>query len=179
MINDKDYAQALDTMGFCVAPLFSQDQINAIRGVYEEFVVKDSVKGLIASHSKIGAEKNLRLRDALKAIVMPALEQHFSGFDFFIGGFMVKEGGNMSELPLHQDWCIVDETQYKSYQIWVPLELSHPANGGMFVLPGSQNFYQNYRSGSYGIPGVVTDDALRQYVVDMIIPPGQAIVFHN
>ncbi len=179
MIKDKDYARAMDGMGFCVASLFSQEQIAAIREVYAEFVVRDAVKGLIASHSKMGAEKNLRLRDCLKEIIMPSLELHFSDFDFFIGGFMVKEGGNKSELPLHQDWCIVDESLYRSYQIWVPLELSHPANGGMFVLPGSQTFFSNYRSGSYGIPVIPCDDVLRPYTVDMNIAPGQALVFHN
>jgi ectoine hydroxylase-related dioxygenase (phytanoyl-CoA dioxygenase family) len=110
---------------------------------------------------------------------MPALEKSFDDFNFFMGGFMVKEANNPNELRLHQDWNIVDESQYTSYQIWIPLDLSYPGNGGMFVLPGSHRFYQNYRSGSYGIPDVNTDEIIRSYVVDMIIPPGQALVFHN
>lgn len=179
IINDEDYKKALVEMGFCVAPLFTLDQIAGIRAIYDQFSVDNAVSGLIASHSKLGGDRNLRLSNGIKDIVMPALEKSFSDFDFFIGGFMVKEAGNLSELTLHQDWNILDESQYTSYQIWIPLDLSYPDNGGMFVLPGSHRFYNNFRSGSYGIPSIATDDSLRPYVVDMIIPPGQALVFHN
>ena len=146
LIKDKDCETALDEMGFCVAPIFTPDQIGRIKALYEQFSIDNNVSGLIASHSKIGAERNLRLSQSLKEIVMPALENCFSDFDFFIGGFMVKEARNASELHLHQDWNIVDETQYTSYQVWIPVDLSYPGNGGMFVLPGSHRFFQNYRS---------------------------------
>lgn len=179
LIKDVDYEKALDEMGFCVAPIFTPDQIAGIRALYEQFSIDNNVSGLIASHSKIGGDRNRQLSNALRELLMPALEKSFSDFDFFMGGFMVKEAKNMSELHLHQDWNIVDESQYTSYQIWIPLDLSHPANGGMFVLPGSHHFYHNYRSGSYGIPDIATDDSLRLRIVDMVIPPGEALVFHN
>lgn len=179
LIKDVDYEKALDEMGFCVVPLFTHDQIAGIKALYEQFSIDNNVSGLIASHSKIGGDRNCELSNALKELLMPALAKSFSDFDFFMGGFMVKEANNSTELHLHQDWNIVDESHYTSYQIWIPLDLSHPANGGMFVLPGSHHFYHNYRSGSYGIPDIVTDDSLRPYVVDMVIPPGEALVFHN
>ncbi|MBS1593816.1 MAG: phytanoyl-CoA dioxygenase family protein [Bacteroidetes bacterium] len=179
LIRDPEYMTALDDMGFCVAPLFSQAQIDQIKELYHEFSIQNNVSGLIASHSKIGGDKNLRLSGALRDIVMPALSEWFSDFDFFIGGFMVKEGNNPKELTLHQDWNIVDEKLYTSYQIWVPVDLSYPDNAGMFVVPGSHRFFDNYRSGSYSIPDVVADKHIRPYTVDMIIPPGHALVFHN
>jgi ectoine hydroxylase-related dioxygenase (phytanoyl-CoA dioxygenase family) len=179
LINDNDYSRALDELGFCVAPLFSMEDIRKIRALYHQFSIETKVSGLIASHSKIGAEKNLRLSNLLKEIVMPALQKSFSDFDFFIGGFMVKEANTAGVLPLHQDWNITDESQYTSLQIWIPVDLSYPGNGGMFVLPMSHRFFQNYRSGSYGIPDMPTEDFIRPYLADMIIPPGQALVFHN
>jgi ectoine hydroxylase-related dioxygenase (phytanoyl-CoA dioxygenase family) len=178
-IKDSDYMTALDEMGFCAAPLFTLDQIDKIKALYRQFAIDNNVSGLIASHSKIGPEKNMQVSHSLREIVMPALEQWFSGFEFFMGGFMVKEANTPQELALHQDWNILDEELYASYQIWIPVDMSYPANGGMYVLPGSHRFFHNYRSGSYGIPAIDTDEELRPLITDLIIPPGSALVFHN
>lgn len=179
MINDSDYKQALDEIGFCILPLFSPAQIEQIKAVYQTYFTGNKVAGLIASHSKTGPELSLHVSASLKDIVMPSLEKQFSDFIFFLGGFMVKQANTSSEFPLHQDWNIVDETKFTSYQIWIPLELSSPDNGGIFVLPGSHRFFENNRSGSYGMPRIDTDETMRKLSVDMIIPPGSALVYHN
>lgn len=179
LINDTDYAKALNEMGFCVAPLFTLQQIEQLQALYNDFSINSKVSGLIASHSKTPAEQSLEISNSIHRILAPSLQQWFSGFKFFLGGFMVKEANTEKEFPLHQDWNITDESRYTTYQIWIPLELSSPYNGGIFVLPGSHRFFQNNRSGSYGMPRVDTDDALRELSVDMIIPPASALVYHN
>lgn len=179
LIKDPDYAKALDTLGFCVAPLFDIGQILAIKELYNQFAIDNKVQGLIASHSKTTAEQSKDLRNKIGEVVMPSLKSNFENFDLFIAGFMVKEANTPGELPLHQDWNILDESKGVSYQIWVPLELSHTENGGMIVLPGSHRFFNNLRSGSYGIPVVNMDDAIRPMLVNMTIPPGSALIFHN
>ena len=179
LIKDADYARSLETQGFCVAPLFTVEQIRSMKDLYHQFSIDNKVSGLIASHSKTTAEQSKSVCNQISEILMPALEKSFENFDIFIAGFMVKEANTPNELPLHQDWNILDENLYTSYQVWVPLDLSHPENGGMIVLPGSHHFFNNYRSGSYGIPVVNIDDSLKPLVVDMIIPPGSALIFHN
>ncbi len=179
LIKDPDFAKSLDTLGFCVVPLFDPGQIKAIKELYHQFSIDNKVQGLIASHSKTTAEQSKDLRNKIGEVVMPSLKSNFENFDLFIAGFMIKEGNTQNELPLHQDWNILDESKGVSYQIWVPLELSHPENGGMIVLPGSHRYFNNYRSGSYGIPVVNMDDAIKPMLVNMIIPPGSALVFHN
>ncbi len=179
LIKDQDYEQALNEMGFCVATIFTAAQIDQIKNLYEQYSISNKVSGLIASHSKTGPEHSLQISNSIKEVLMPSLEEWFRDFNFFLGGFMVKEANTSSEFPLHQDWNILDETKYTSYQIWIPLELSSPYNGGIFVLPGSHRFFENNRSGSYGMPRVDTDDKLRELTVNMIIPPGSALVYHN
>ncbi len=179
LIIDKDYAKALDELGFCMIPLLNAEQIKSIGSVYEQFVLEKNVSGVAASHSRTSPEESLLIRNKIKDILMPSLTRTFENFDFFISGFMVKGANTSRELPLHQDWNIVDEDQYTSYQIWIPLELSYPANGGMIVLPGSHHFFQNLRSGTYDMPMINTDETVKPYVADMIIPPGDVLVYHN
>jgi len=179
LIKDKEYEKALDELGFSVVSLFTDEQIQGIRELYNQFAIDNNVAGLIASHSKTTPENSIKLSNSIQEIIRPAVESAFSDFDFFIAGFMVKEANTPGELPLHQDWNILDENLYTSYQLWIPLDLSYAENGGMFVLPGSHRFFNNSRSGSYGIPVVATEETLRPLVTDMIIPPGSALVFHN
>jgi ectoine hydroxylase-related dioxygenase (phytanoyl-CoA dioxygenase family) len=179
LIKDKDYEDSLSELGFCIAPLFDEAQIDAVKKLYLQFSTTNKVSGLIASHSKTDPELSIQISESLKDIVMPSLNGWFDDFDFFIGGFMVKEANTPSEFPLHQDWNIVDEGIYTSYQIWIPLELSSIYNGGIFVLPGSHRFFNNSRSGSYGMPRINTDPSLRDLCVDMTIPPGSALIYHN
>ena len=179
LIKDTDYAESLNKLGFCVVPLFTVAQLEQMRELYHQNAIDNKVSGLIASHSKSTGDQSRNVSSSIKDIVMPALQEAFEDFSFFMAGFMVKEGNTPGELPLHQDWNIVDESRFNSYQIWVPLDLSHAENGGMYVLPGSHQFFNNFRSGSYGIPNIDTDEPLRPFITDMIIPPGSALVFHN
>lgn len=179
MIRDTDYANALSELGFCVAPLFSQAQIDKLQALYAEFEASNNVTGLVASHSKGSTALSLYVSNSIKEILSPSLEHWFKDFNFFLGGFMVKSAHTEEEFPLHQDWDILDETKYTSYQIWIPLELSSPYNGGIIALPGSHRFFNNHRSGSYGMPRVKIDDVIRPHIVDMVIAPGSALVYHN
>ncbi len=179
LIIDSDYERPLTELGFCMIPLLSNGQILEIGSVYDQFAIENNISGLTASHSITTPEDSLRISNSIRDIIMPSLTTTFRNFEFFISGFMVKEGNTEKELPLHQDWNIIDESRYTSYQIWIPLELSYPSNGGMYVLPGSHHFYQNIRSGTYGMPMVETDEALRPLIADMIIPSGDVLVYHN
>jgi ectoine hydroxylase-related dioxygenase (phytanoyl-CoA dioxygenase family) len=179
LIKDKEYGKTLTELGFCMIPLLSIEQLQKLNALYQEFAVNNDISGLVASHSRTSPAESLRISETIRTIITPSLSASFQDYDFFISGFMVKGGHTASELPLHQDWNIVDEKRYTSYQIWIPLELSYPANGGMFVLPGSHRFLQNLRSGSYGMPMIQADKILRPLVVDMIIPPGNVLVYHN
>ncbi len=179
LIKDPEYKEALGSLGFCLLPLLDESQVSQIKAVYEQYFHGNKVSGLIATHSLMTAEQSIEVSRRLAEITVPALDKVFEDFEYFVGGFMVKEGNCEGELALHHDWNLVDESRYASYHIWIPLEMSHSQNGGMIVLPGSHLFFGNMRSGSYGIPGVPRDEKLRQYTTDMNIAPGMGLVFHD
>lgn len=134
---------------------------------------------LYASHNSNPIEKSFAINNSIREIVESKLQSVFPNYDYFIGHFMVKGANTEKEFSLHQDWNIVDESKYKSYQIWIPLQLSYPTNGGIFVVPGSHRFFNNYRSGSYNIPMMSMDDQLKKVCTDVIVPSGNILVYHN
>ena len=54
-----------------------------------------------------------------------------------------------TELPLHQDWNIVNELQDVVYLIWIPIQDVDENNGTLFLIEKSHLLFENYRSGSF------------------------------
>jgi hypothetical protein len=63
LLKDQDYAFALNNMGFCVLPLFNEEQIAKLQQVYDENFSGNQVSGLIASHSKTQPDNSLKISD--------------------------------------------------------------------------------------------------------------------
>ena len=173
------FLNALDDLGFCTLRLFEDKQIAQLRQLYEDKFGGTIGQGLHATHNSNPAKHALAVSEEIKAIVDETLQAVFPEYDYFIGHFMVKGAQSPDEFRLHQDWNIVDETKYNTYQVWIPLQLTYPSNGGLFVVPGSHRFFANYRSGSYDIPRIQYDSNIRYASTDLMVPPGNAVIYHN
>lgn len=177
--NYQPYLESLDKLGFCTFPVFSETQVEQLLALYRTHFMDKQVVGLNATHNSNPVEQSLAVSLAIKDVVNESLKQVFPDYDYFVGHFMVKAPQAPYEFCLHQDWNIVDETRHKTYQVWIPLQITYPANGGLFVVPESHRFFGNYRSGSYGIPFLADDANIRALSTDVIVPPGNALLYHN
>ena len=173
------FLEELIKCGFCTIKIFDNEKISALQNLYENYFDNQKIEGLYASHNSNPVEKSLKISSDIREIVFPDLEKIFPAYDYFIGHFMVKGPHVQKEMALHQDWNIVDESKYKSYQIWIPLQFTDLNNGGIFLVPGSHKFFNNWRSGSYGIPIIPFDEKLAQIVTDIVIPAGAVLVYQN
>jgi ectoine hydroxylase-related dioxygenase (phytanoyl-CoA dioxygenase family) len=179
---NKDYQpflESLDRLGFCTFRAFEQETIDRLRQLYAMHFENQQIDGLYASHNSNSAEKGLGISREIKDIISSRLHEIFPEYDYFLGHFMVKGAKVGSEFSLHQDWNIVEESKYKNYQVWIPLQLTTISNGGMFVVPGSHKFFNNYRSGSYGIPFVSYQKELDPIITNLTVPQGNVLVYHN
>lgn len=175
----RPYLKTLDELGFCTLPLLADGKILSLGQLYEDKFGNSVGKGLHATHNSSPAEHALAVSEEIKAIVNDAVKGILPDYEYFIGHYMVKGAQSPDEFRLHQDWNIVDESHYNTYQIWIPLKLTYPMNGGLFVVPGSHKFFGNYRSGSYDIPRISYDQNIARATTDIIVPPGNAIIYHN
>lgn len=173
------FLKSLNELGFCTFQIFDDQEIASLKSLYENNFGEKKIEQLYASHNSNPVEQSLKINESIKNIVEARLQEVFPGYNYFVGHFMVKGANVEKEFPLHQDWNIVEESVYKSYQVWIPLQLTYPANGGLFVVPGSHQFFDNYRSGSYSIPVVPFQDKLKHVVTDLIVPSGNVVIYHN
>lgn len=179
MFKDSSYQNAMDRLGCCVVPLLSNDSVRKLASLYSKGVSVEKRDGLVANHNSTPVADALAISQEIECIVAEELNERFHDFRFFVGHFMVKKAGTIDEFPLHQDWNIIHEVKYGSYQIWIPLQMTDPHNGGMFFVPGSHALFDNYRSGSFNISRIPTDDVIAPHIENVIVPAGNAFVYSN
>lgn len=173
------FLDSLDRLGFCTLRVFDDTPIQQLRDLYSEHFEQQPINEMYASHNSNPAEKGIAISNAIQTIVGDKLQTLLPDYNYFIGHFMVKGAHVDKEFSLHQDWNIVDETKHKSYQIWIPLQLTTTVNGGMFVVPGSHKFFNNFRSGSYSIPVVPYCNEIKAICTDINVPAGNILIYHN
>lgn len=99
-----------------------------------------------------------------------------------LGCFAVKYPGTESEMGIHQDWSIADESQCHSFSIWCPLvDVNEASNNGVIQFyRGSHNLYQSIRGKN--IPYQFKPE--QQYILDnhlenVSVNAGDAIFLHH
>jgi ubiquinone/menaquinone biosynthesis C-methylase UbiE len=86
-------------------------------------------------------------------------------------------------VPPHQDWTFVDETRFRSFNVWTPLTDVDLDNGALGVIHGSHRFFGNQlRVSPSPQCRSLTSDHLVTLFPFLDVKPlhaGQAIVFDN
>lgn len=169
----------MENHGFCLFPFINDEEVQQLKSLYQTSVDESDIDGMYANHNRNNYEIGKNVSDEIFRILNDKINNSFDNAEHYIAHFVVKEAGNQNEFPLHQDWNVVDEQDYETFHIWIPLEFSHHKNGGMFVVPGSHKFFNNYRSGVLGIPMVSSDQITKKISIDLNIPRGNALVWNS
>ncbi len=82
-------------------------------------------------------------------------------------------------MPINQDWTVVDETQFDSITIWVPLQDVDAKNGAIQVIPGSHNFSSALRSPSMQSPFKNVGAEMRNDLQLLPMKAGYAFIFSH
>ncbi|OWY20990.1 hypothetical protein C7N43_00695 [Sphingobacteriales bacterium UPWRP_1] len=96
------------------------------------------------------------------------------------GTFLVKQSGETSNLTVHQDWTIVDETIYTSVNFWLPLMDITSNNGPFMAMKGSHLLFDVLR-GSPHFPSPLDglrDTINKNYLTELKVQKGE-VLFHD
>jgi len=145
---DNNFQQKIDEFGYLILNLNDVDIIHKIKTLYNKTIINNNKTDLYESSRNNTAEINNYINQKLKLIIQPEAEKLFNNSKFYGGTFMVKTNKFTTELPLHQDWNIVNELQDVVYLIWIPIQDVDENNGTLFLIEKSHLLFENYRSGS-------------------------------
>lgn len=112
-------------------------------------------------------------------ILQPVYEKYFENFKSVINSFIIKAPGPNSEFSLHQDSTGLNELNYSSLSIWIPLQDTNMSNGTLCFVPKSHRFFYPYRGISFATPFYDFEDTLRSYLVPLDLKAGDIVMFDN
>ncbi|CAK9249854.1 unnamed protein product [Sphagnum jensenii] len=93
---------------------------------------------------------------------------------------MIKPGMNDFAMPLHADWTYVDEDQFRSVAVWIPLIDTNEENGCLGVIEGSHKISEKVRGPNMQQNSYTKDkDWVKKYGKLLPTKAGHAIIFDH
>lgn len=117
--------------------------------------------------------------DEVNRIFKSELTNILPGYKPLMINFWSKKPGH-GEVEMHQNWSHVDERQYRSYSIWIPLQDSNTQNGTMHLIPFTHRMFASVR-------GIKTDyffrdiraSILSKLFLEVRLKKGEYVVFDD
>lgn len=180
MLKDISNQEAIERLGFTTIDLVDPDICQKLSLLYEKSLGnKVQTNDMMVNHNVLRPHESLEIHREICRILKPSFDSVFRDYAFLASHFAVKKAKSDAPFQLHQDWNVVDETKYYNFQVWIPVGLSYPENGGLCFVPESHNFYDNVRSGSIGMPSIPIEERLFPYLSYLRLLPGEAAVFYS
>lgn len=178
-LKSEELQKRFEEDGAVILPNFvDPKKLKRIQELYEEYGEKD----LETIHSNTfdgEAEFNHKLRYECKDLFQESVDAKFENHSVSGGAFLLKGIGEKSVASLHQDWTLVDETQFTSASIFCPVEDVSLENGCLQVLKGSHKWFYN-NSRSISIPSVFVEfSQINKGLVAMPVKAGEAVLFDH
>lgn len=162
--------------GYVVLSLLNAEEIEQLAVAYDSETF-DNPKGFYST--SFSKDENLKqsLKHKIDEIVGKNAQKVLANYKSLGSCYLSKAPGKEGEMPLHQDWTVVDESKYDSITIWIPLQDVNQQNGAMQVIPGSHRFSNVYRSPFFANPLSEIENELRKDLVPVNLKAGEAIIF--
>lgn len=151
---DDDLQSQLDEKGYVLIDnALSDEQMDRL----EEFYMGTLTVRQDKDFANISSVHDDNIRVNMTRVIVGEFEsfvnQYFDDHHQVAGHFIAKHPGPNTALNVHQDFSIVDESQYRSVTIWVPLvDVVEDEIGLLEVLEGSHKLENEYRSHTLKTP---------------------------
>ncbi len=142
---DSQVQDDFEKNGYVKIKLLDDNDVLILVDLFQQYF-PDPSKDFYSSSYDNNYELKKRMSDEIGKIVLPRLNGLFRDFTWFGSAFLSKGNGPRSEMPMHQDWTIVDEKKHVALNIWTPLQSTDEENGTIEVIPGSHRWHQSLRA---------------------------------
>jgi len=176
IFQDKTLQNQFDLHGYIVVDFLSKNEVKALAQAYDP---KDfgNPQGFYSTSFSLNEQVKEKLHTLVDELVQSKAANIFNSFTSLGSCYLSKAPGELGEMPIHQDWTVIDESRYDSITMWVPLQDVNSNNGAMQVIPGSHRFSNALRSPSLPNPLSNIQEELRSDLIEVPLNAGQAIIF--
>jgi hypothetical protein len=173
-ILDKQLAEE----GYVVVPFLDTEEVASLVKTFAQAHQNDLVSFYATSHHQ---DVNFRklMSEAIAKSIRPKTAEVFENCKLLGASFIVKSKDDMGLLQPHQDWNIVDENEFRSFNIWIPLVDLTPENGAIEVLPKSHNWQRGYRHSSIDCVYKNVHDLVWENMKPLYLKAGEALIYDH
>jgi|JI9StandDraft_1071089.scaffolds.fasta_scaffold58582_2 ectoine hydroxylase-related dioxygenase (phytanoyl-CoA dioxygenase family) len=171
--------------GLVTFPLLDEKEVDFVLSVYESInrlhkrLEQPQFYGVNYSLGTLTQEEN----DALMAPVIQLLQSKLVGifehYELLGCVFITKPPRTSTYFDYHQDWSYTNESAFAFPTCWVPLQDTHPGNGGMSIIKGSHRFFSTFRSDSLPSSRVPFEEIPQELRTDIHLKKGECLAFHQ
>lgn len=184
LFKDKALESKLLEYGFLKVPFFTPSELEEIKSFYQN-VHPDSKMNLEGTENGIhmttwsgNTEYKKLVASFLRHFYSKALDRIFQNHRHFHHVFISKDANQQVNFEIHQDWSVVDETQYYSVNVWSPLQRVSKENGALWFIPQSHKLEQPIRGAGHLFPDYLDGmEELKELVECVEIEAGEALIF--
>lgn len=144
MFKDDELERQLCEEGYVMIPFFDEEEVATLLEYFHNQNKEDPERIFAISHSK-----DVDLKTEVNKWVAKMYEKHVE--ELFVdaiilgGTFVAKPANGKGHISPHRDWNLVDESRFRSCNIWVPLIDTNAENGAIYILPKSHLIDPTYR----------------------------------
>ena len=161
-----------------VLPFLDASEVESLKQFYREAHSVEQVPFYATSHHH-DSDFRKKMSEKISEVLRPHAENVFLNCDLLGASFIVKAPKAESSLQPHQDWNIVDETEFRSFNVWIPLVDLTEDNGAIEVLPQSHNWLRGYRHSSINCAYQKVHGLIWENMHPLYMKAGEALIYDH
>ncbi|MFN8394084.1 MAG: phytanoyl-CoA dioxygenase family protein [Bacteroidia bacterium] len=183
VFRDADLQAQFERDGYLLIDFLDATTVEHLRAYYATHTPQEKpAYGFHVSLDDRDRDQSNSVTEELYRVLTPFVAQHFQDFQIFTSSFVIKETNPKGVVPPHQDWTFVDEKEYWSATLWIPLVDVDMDNGCLGVIKGSHRYFDWPRcspSPQFRTPLGEHMFTIFPYLTLVPMKAGQAIIFDN
>jgi hypothetical protein len=175
---DAEIQRKFDEDGFVKISLLSDEEVDALAKMrMEYFPEKGSV--FFSSSYLDDYELKMEISNKISALINSSLAKQCVNYRLIGAAYLIKGIGKHSEMPMHQDWTIVNEQEFYATNVWIPLTDTNEENGTLELMKGSHKWNEALRAPTLPMSFVGLEDKIKPKLTIVPAKKGEVIVLNQ
>ena len=177
-LKDESLERKLAEEGYVVVPFLNEEQVQHLKRVFNDAHPTETIPFYATAHHQ-DSEFRKVMSAAISKVLKPHTEKIFEECDLLGASFISKSKDDASLLQPHQDWNIVDENKFHSFNLWIPLVDLTKENGAIEVLPKSHSWIRGYRHSSIDCAYRKVHNLVWDNMQPLYLKAGEALIYDH
>ncbi len=145
VFRDSSLQKKFATYGYVIVPdLLNKEEIQRLTDLFSASA-KQFTESFHTTHFSNNVNYKQQVHDSICSVAFPKAAPYLNNFIPLFGNFMIKNPDPNVAMDLHADWAYVDEREYTSAAIWIPLVDTNVENGCFGLIEGSHKITNDIR----------------------------------